>query len=182
MPEKQRLLFSRGITGGSGAANDEVTVFLRARVRALIRLTGYRMILTDTPDLDAQDDTFAFHIILQTQERKWNVAIADQSLTDIVAFGGHRIIDYMGIDIIIRQVGTPGSAYVINASRQSEWVKCDLLVPQLALFAQLNATPSSNGHYGIVVEWEWEPASLATVAAAFLSWGVDPDDFDRQIL
>ena len=177
---RQRFMFARGISGGSGAPNDETTVFITSRARQILHLTGYRLFVADIPDLDALNDSFSFHVLLQTQERRWNVAVGDAWLSDIVALGGSRVIDMVQSDIVVRATAAANNLYVLTGNKETAWVECDLLVPQLALYAQLTASPAVSGSYGCIIEYEWISASPASIAAVFLNWGVDPVDFDRQ--
>jgi len=81
------------------------------------------------------------------------------------------------------QLLTASGASVWERSKDSGWVTCDLVLPEVALTASITNDMGASHTFRFfgVIEYDWITASPAQIAATNLAWGRDPQDFDREV-
>lgn len=151
---------------------------LAGRARQVIRLHGYRMGFTLAFDSPVSGDTTVYQMMLQAINRDWGLVPFDFSpANSISTLGASSVIDYVLIDAeeTIVTNGNLGHSYQYN-----EWINCNILVPEVAVYTSILVNDNMGLNQWVVLEYEWEDADLAKIAAVNFAWGRDPGDFDRS--
>lgn len=145
---------------------------LSGRARQLIHLWGYKVELSYTSGLTADGDVATALWVLLTLTRDLNLVP-----TNAGALGQAFVVD-AGLWFKRLDLATSGAS-VDESSKLWPWTPCDLLLPHLAVNSHVTVTPGETSTTLVAVEYSWEDASPAEIAAANLVWGRDPQDFDR---
>jgi len=173
-----RTSFSRGDTIATTATVGNVIV--SGRARQLIHLTGYRFGFHVRASVFGQSDNDFLSLAAQLQPsgRDWGVSVSVLLGTNGVGRKvGHPIdVQYWhGTQEVRSSVGIE----VQRANKDSGWVNCDLLLPEVGLYMVQEHTRQVVAEFWATVEYDWRNADLAMMAAVNFAWGRDPQDFDR---
>lgn len=158
--------------------NDEAFAshsILSGRARQVIRLHGYRIGVSAGWASPVTSDTLDYLVALQAIDRNWGLnpdqfmggtqqaQIAKQTLIDLYWSSNITLTGSLGITVF-----------------NSEWVPCNLLLPEIAVYKAVDGSDASGYTSWVVLEYEWVDASPGEIAAVNLVWGRDPNDFDRS--
>ena len=177
MGERQRTMFrSRRLV------IDEVITashsILAGRARQVIRLHGYRNHFNLQHDSPVTGDTSIALAVLQTIDRDWGLRPDDyMGPTAAKTIGQQMVID-IAYDTQEETIVTSG--FLGRPLRQGDWVNCNLLVPEVALYLAAETGDTVGLANWVVLEYEWEDVDLGKLAAVNLAWGRDAGDFDRS--
>ena len=182
--------FTTSLSAGS-ELNFKVRL-LSGRARQLIRLHRIRHYLAFQPVNQGEDWTFEGVSVFQAgPEEPGSPTVAPQmrviSMFDNFTAGQASYRNRSQIVDVFRTVfsedfgDNTGILHKPFSFSYSE--EYDLLLPALHIMMGLFSSDAIAAMEIFTrVEYEWEDASLATIAAAQFQWGQDPGDFDRENL
>lgn len=174
----QRLFVSTGpVVLVANANEDHTRPVLTPRVREAPRLLGYRMggnapaTLTDGGDTNS----FGLAVTLRASDRPVPDA-SDSPRTFQDQPTERHIIDYWHKHLTVNAATLVGF-FLSPTAWQTEWIHCDLLLPELHVtFLLTNQTGNTHIFRGwLMVEYDWQKVTVAQLVALKMAWGLDAE-------